>query len=406
MSQNRREFLGKSILGLGALLLSPYAHSLSKSKLVNSEINQSKPWIELSKQAYLHNAIQIQKMANNKPIIAVLKNNAYGLGDTEVAKILDQSPQINCIAIVKDSRALELKKKGVSKPVLLMGDFDSSIAQELVEEGVILNVFSEESADRINDLSKKVNQKILVALYIDTGLGRMGIPYQKTLQIAQIIQKNKNIEIVQTFSTLTTPDDFAKEQIKRFDDTIQQLKKEAISCGTQHLAPSLSLLSLKDSFKDAVRPGILLHGSFPLVGMPQQKKFTLKPTFKLKAPIMRLEKLKAGETIGFSRFYKIEKDEWIATLPIGWADGYYSGAENGAKVMINKKLYPVVNVNASHTNISLGSSTNLKIGEIATLIGPDHEDITPVGFAKLTKGHNYLQINFKESLEKRVYESF
>ena len=128
--------------------------------------------------------------------------------------------------------------------------------------------------------------------------------------------------------------------------------------------------------------------------------------YRLKAPVIRLEKLKAGDTIGFSRFYKIEKDEWIATLPIGWADGYSSGAENGALVLLGGKLHRVVNVNASHTNISLGAETEIKVGDVATLIGPEHFEITPEGFGKLVKGHNYLQINYKESIPKKTYETF
>jgi len=93
-------------------------------------------------------------------------------------------------------------------------------------------------------------------------------------------------------------------------------------------------------------------------------------------------------------------------LPIGWADGYDSGAENGAKVLLGNQLFPVVNVNASHANISLGTTTKVKIGDIATLIGPDAPEITPEGFGKLVKRHNYLQINYKESIPKQVYETF
>ena len=184
------------------------------------------------------------------------------------------------------------------------------------------------------------------------------------------------------------------------------MDRRGIATGIKHLAPSYSMLNIASSHADAVRPGILIHGTYPLGEMHQAKKFKLRTPFKLKAPLIRLEKLKPGDTIGFSRFYTIEEDEWIATLPIGWADGYYSGAENGAKVLVKDELYPVVNVNASHTNLSLGKQTNLKIGEIATLIGPDHDEITPEGFAESTDGHNYLQINYKESIPKRIYESF
>lgn len=366
----------------------------------------SKPWIELSRSAYLHNATQTSKMANGKPVVAVLKNNAYGLGDVQVAKILGRSSHIAAIAVVKDERALAIRKEGISKPILLMGGFDKALANSLVEQEITLSVFSTDSLKKINALSKQSQKAIQVALYIDTGLGRMGIPYQEATKIAKEIAKNDRLSISQTFSTLTTPQDFAKEQIQRFEQICLEMTRKGISTGLKHLAPSSSLLDLPESHQEAVRPGILLHGSFPGAKMQQAEQFPLQVSYRLKAPVIRLEKLKTGDTIGFSRFYKVEQDEWIATLPIGWADGYNSGAENGAMVLLRDKLYRVVNVNASHANISLGAKTKIKVGDIATLIGPERPEITPEGFGKLVKGHNYLQINYKESLSKQVYESF
>lgn len=404
MKQNRRKFISTSLLGLSSLAISPWVLG-QRPRSIESGYG-SKPWIELSKEAYLHNASQISKMAGGRPVVAVLKNNAYGLGDVQVAKILDNSKHIAGIALVKDERTITMRKEGVSKSILLMGDFDSSIAETLVENEITLSVFSKDSFKKIDALAKKTNKAIKVALYIDTGLGRMGIPYQETGRIAEEITKNDKLNIEQTFSTLTTPKDFANEQIHRFEQLTNALKGKGVPIGLTHLAPSFSLLDLPKSHQEAVRPGILLHGSFPLAKMEAAKQFPLKVTYRLKAPVIRLEKLKAGETIGFSRFYKIEKDEWIATLPVGWADGYDSGAENGAFVLLRGKPYRVVNVNASHTNISLGSKTKIKVGDVAALIGPEHPDITPEGFGKLVKGHNYLQINYKESIPKKTYETF
>ena len=404
MDLNRRKFIYKSFAGLTTMAIGPqvYSHNLFRA----NKSYDSKPWIELSKAAYLHNASQISKMVGGKPVIAVLKNNAYGLGDVQVAKILDGSSHIAAIAIVKDERAIAMRDEGVSKPILLMGDFDSAIANTLVEKEITFSVFSKDSFKKINALTKETNKAVKVALYVDTGLGRMGIPYKEAIHIAEEIAKNDKLTITQTFSTLTTPKDFAEEQIQRFENIVNKLNKKGISTGIKHLAPSYSLIDLPKSHQEAVRPGILLHGSFPLADMSEAKQFPLQIPYRLKAPVIRLEKLKAGDTIGFSRFYKIEKDEWIATLPLGWADGYNSGAENGAMVLIGDKLYRVVNVNASHANISLGAKTKVKVGDIATLIGPEQSEITPEGFGKLVKGHNYLQINYKESIPKKTYETF
>ena len=190
------------------------------------------------------------------------------------------------------------------------------------------------------------------------------------------------------------------------DDVVAMLVRTGIGAGVQHLAPSSSLLALPESHRQAVRPGILLHGSFPVAGMREAQTYPLRIPYRLKAPVIRLEKLRAGDTIGFSRFYKVEADEWIATLPIGWADGYDSRAENGAKVLLGGHLCPVVNVNASHVNVSLGPATRVEVGDVAVLCGPDRPELTPEGFGTLVKGHNYLQINYKEAIVKRVHEEF
>ena len=404
MKQNRRQFIQTTAASAALAAISPLAFSQEVARKARDL--QSKPWIELSRSAYLHNASQISKMADGKLVIAVLKNNAYGLGEVEVGQILDKSPHLFGMAVVKDEAALKMRNGGITKPILLMGDFDRSLAKELIRKDITLSVFSKGSLEKLVTVSREAKRPVKVALYIDTGLGRMGIPYQQTEKIAQEIMDNQSLRIVQTFSTLTTPKDFATEQIKRFKDIIGRLNDIEINTGLKHLAPSYSLLDLPSAHMDVVRPGILLHGSFPQAKMKEAQTYPLQVPYRLKAPVIRLEKLKKGDTIGFSRFYKVEKDEWIATLPVGWADGYDSGAENGAKVLLGNMLYSVVNVNASHANISLGSKTEVAVGDVATLIGPERPEITPEGFAKLVDGHNYLQINYKESIQKEIYENF
>jgi len=404
MKQNRRQFINKTLAGLATMSVS--SGILRGNTAFAHDPYESKPWIELSRAAYLHNATQISQMADGKPIVAVLKNNAYGLGEVPVAQLLDQSSHIIGMAVVKDESALAMRSAGIAKPILLMGDFDTELAESLRKQKITLSIYSRESMEKVRQIARDSSPAVQVALYIDTGLGRMGIPYQEAIKIAEEIAGTDNLTITQTFSTLTTPKDFAQVQIDRFKKITKELNKKGIPTGLKHLAPSYSLLDLPASHQEAVRPGILLHGSFPLAQMSEAEKYPLQVSYRLKASVIRLEKLKAGDTIGFSRFYQVEQDEWIATLPIGWADGYDSGAENGAKVLLAGELYPVVNVNSSHANIALGADTKVKVGDVATLIGPEHPEITLEGFGKLVDGHNYLQINYKESIPKQVYETF
>lgn len=407
MKKSRRNFIKNTSLGIIAMSsanLALYAKSTSKSN--STEEIGALPWIELSRKAYLKNIGIISKITDNRSIIAVLKNNAYGLGDIEVATILENSKNVRSYALVKDTRCIALRKNGIKKDILLMGDFSKSLGSQLVKNDVTLSVFSHESFSKIKSLAKNYSKKIKVQLYFDTGLGRMGMPYYKSLRWVKELSEIPNVFIEGAYSTLTTPKDFAIEQINRFRNTISKLNNMGISINLLHIAPSQSALEIEQSHLDCVRPGILLHGTLPLVNMPAYNDIQLAPTFRLRAPVIRVEKLKKGDTIGFSRFYELKQDEWIATLPIGWADGYYSGAENGAKVLIHDSLFDVVNVNASHCNILVGLNKKVNVGDIATLIGTERSEITPEGFSKLANGHNYLQINYKESLPKIIVDEF
>lgn len=402
----RRDFAKKAALagaGIGMWGSISRAPAPSTSPSQHTSVN---PWIELSKHAYWHNAAVISEMAEGRPVLAVLKNNAYGLGDVQVAQILDESPHIAGIALVKEERALAVRASGVTKPILLMADFDERLGADLVDAQVILSVHSYASLHKLRRLAEQVRATIPVELYVDTGLGRMGMPYHQALNWAKEVAAVDGLNIVGTFSTLTTPSDFALEQIERFKVLTAQLQANGIDAGRFHLAPSYSLLDLKVSHMDVVRPGILVHGSFPLANMPEAQQHPLQPTYRLKARVVRVERLRPGDSIGFSRFYTAQSEEWIATVPIGWADGYDSGAENGAKVLVDDTLYPVVNVNASHCNLLIGKEKAVEVGAVATLIGPDRPEITPEGFGRLVDGHNYMQIQYKESLPKYVYNSF
>ena len=404
MKITRRTFLqNASIAGSAMALTSLPVWAPEQSATPTDPGDRVDPWIEISEAAYLNNAREISRMASGKPILAVLKNNAYGLGAAEVGLILDKAPQVEGFAVVKAEKALEMRAAGVRKPILLMAEFAEQDGSDLVRNDITLGVSANQAGARLSSLSKALNRPAKVHLYLDSGLGRMGMPYHRALPWIQDLAHRDEVYIQGTFTTLTTPDDFAREQLERFKTLAQEARSMGIDLGKRHAAPSSSLLRLPASHLDMVRPGILLHGSFPSGTATEREMGDLRPTFRLRARVVRVEQLRAGDTIGFARFYTAEKPTWIGTIPIGWADGYASAAENGAQVLVGDRMYRVVNVNASHCNIELGAEPSVRIGEVATLIGPDHAAITPQGFADDIKGHTYLQINYKESIPKFVY---
>ncbi len=333
--------------------------------------------------------------------MAVVKNNAYGLGVIEVASLLDGLPEIWGLALVRAEDAFAVRQAGVRCPILLMAGFSESEGEELVRSNVTLSVFDDDDPAKIRRLADRLGRKIGVHLYVDTGLGRMGRLHSRVFPWLDQLMEWARLK--GAFTMLTSDDDFAREQVSLFRRLKTGLIERGIEPGLFHAASSAPALHQPESHFDAVRPGILLHGSLPGGGPGEAALIDLKLTFRLRARIVRLERLPAGSTIGFSRFYPIKEPTWIATVPIGWGDGYPSAAENGALALGGSgRMFKVVNVNSNHTNLLVGDEKVAAVGDVVTLMGPDAAKITPEGMAQRIGGHNYVQIDFKDYIPKFV----
>ena len=358
------------------------------------------PWIELLSSSYHLNAAAISKRAGGRPVIAVLKNNAYGLGVIEVASILEQADTVWAFALVQSDDALALRAAGIRKPIILMGRHATSEGEALARAAVTLSAFDDDDPTRLRRLAQGLGQPVGVHLYVDTGLGRMGRSYTRLSTWLDELVKSARVE--GAFTMLTSDATFDAEQLRRFGQVRAALAQRGVSGGLYHAASSAPVLHNPASHLDAVRPGILLHGSLPGAAPDEARLIDVEVTYRLRARIVRLERLPAGTTLGFSRFYKIDSPTWIATLPTGWGDGYPSAAENGAVVLARGRRFEVVNVNSNHTNVLVGPEKVLEVGDLVTLVGPDDEAMTPAGLAARIESHNYRQIDYKGYLPKFI----
>ena len=351
------------------------------------------PWIELLPSAYHHNVAAISKRAGNRPVIAVLKNNAYGLGVVETASILESADAVWGFALVQGQDALALRAAGTRKPILLMARHATSEGEALARAGVVLSAYDDDDPERLRRLAKALDRPARVHLYVDTGLGRMGRVHTRRGAWLDALSESARVE--GAFTMLTSDARFAQEQLRRFAEVRSALARRGLAGGLFHAASSAPILHHPESHLDAVRPGILLHGSPPGASPDESSLIELEVAFRLRARVVRLERLPAGTTLGFSRFYEIDAPTWIATVPTGWGDGYPSAAENGAVVLANGRQLEVVNVNGNHTNILVGPEKVLEIGDVVTLVGPDDAAVTPEGLAGRIGSHNYRQIDLK-----------
>jgi alanine racemase len=324
------------------------------------------PWIEIHAANLAHNVTQVSQRAGGRPILAVVKNNAYGLGLTQAAKLLEPLAPIHGFAVVKMQEAITLRDAGVKKPVLLMGPVGESNLDEIVARGISPMVYTD-LGDALDRVSAKYQRAIGLHVCVDTGIGRVGVPISRaTPLIAELARKSVRFDgIMMTFSEDPALD---AEQKKRFELLCSTLQKGGLSLGHRHAASSFGLFEHPDAFYDMVRPGMALYGVYSERRFLLQSHMQLLPAMALRAPVAYVKQLRAGESAGYSRAYIAKEDVWIATLPVGHADGWPRVAAKGARVRIGANRYPVIaSVSASHTIVEIGREPRVKIGDVATL---------------------------------------
>ena len=377
MKVNRRTFLGA--VATTALSASLPVKLEGKIKNINfTKDDRYDPWIEIDPEALKFNVKQLHDLSGKSPILAVVKNNAYGLGLENTAKILDELPEIVGFADLKTDDCLSLRKSGIKKPILMMGMTTEEALYDLVQNDIQPGIYQKDSRKMLEAATKKLGKSIKVHLYIDTGMSRMGIPYHDALPWISDISASKTITVVGSFMSFTEDPDFDKEQLNRF----LQLAKNATSAGANmgklHAASSNGIYHLPEARLDMVRPGIGIYGAYPTYPGMEKKIKPLKVAYRLCARVVRVEKMRKGDSVSYGRNFIADKPTWIATLPVGHADGYLRKAVMGAKIMIGDKLYPVIGaVSASHTIVEVGSEKSVNIGDKAILVGPDHPEINP-----------------------------
>lgn len=342
------------------------------------------PWLEVDPAALRYNVSVVSRLAGGRPIMAVIKNNAYGLGLTTVAAVLEELPEIMGFAVVKTDAAVTLRDAGIRKPVLLMGVFSDADGPELVARDVDLILGTDDSGERVARAARRAGRPARVHVYLDTGMSRMGIPYHRALPWLEEMAP-LGLDIRSTFMGFTEEPEFDREQLRRFNEVTGAAKERGFQLGALHAASSNGVYHLPDAHLDLVRPGIAIFGAYPSDADSEHAIAELHPAVRLRARVVRVERLRAGDSVSYGRQYTAERATWIATLPVGHTDGYPRQAVNGAKVLINGALYPAIGaVSASHTIIELGDEPSVSIGDVATLVGPDDPAIHPNALAAAT----------------------
>ena len=350
------------------------------------------------------NLIEIKsKLASDEKLMCVVKANAYGHGAVEVAKVCQNSADYLGVATAYEG--VELRRNGLSLPILILGNTPPCDYQKLIDYDLHATVFSSQSANLLNNYCKNKNVQAKVHIAVDSGMGRIGfLPDEKNLARETFCLNNLCVDGIFThFACVDNEkDDYTDLQKDRFDDFLDYLKKSGIELPLVHACNSAGILYGKGNYSMS-RAGIVLYGLDPSStagGSP-----SLLPILSWHTSAIHIKKLKKGEGVSYGRTYVAEQDRIIATLPIGYADGYPRILSNKFYVLIRGKRAPIVGrVCMDQMMVDVSDIEGISLYDDVVLIGEQEGDkISAEEMANCAGTINYELVCSISQRVKRIY---
>lgn len=308
-------------------------------------INLDRVVAEVDLDAIKHNYRQIRKrVAPGSEIIPVVKADAYGHGAVEVSRaLMECSASRFAVGIVEE--AIELRQAGISVPILVLGHTPEKHLEDIVKHDITQTVFTYEMAANLSKWAVSCGRKARIHVKIDTGMGRIGLfPDREAAECIRAISRLANIEITAMYTHLSSADEndknFTLNQIKKLVEFRKDLEEENIHIPGIHAANSACILDIEEGFLDFVRPGLLLYGLYP-ANENAKSKIHLKPAMSLKSRIVFVKEMEAGMPVSYGRKFYTARKSRIATIPIGYADGYSRAFSPGGRVIVRDSFAPI-----------------------------------------------------------------
>lgn len=308
--------------------------------------------------------------------MAVVKANAYGHGAVECSLRLE-AEGVDWFGVALPEEGVDLRRAGVTIPILCLGSFWPGQERLLIEHGLTSVIYDLDGADRLADYVKAYGFAVDVHIKIDTGMGRVGIPYQDARVLADAIAHNQHLRVtgmMTHFAAAENPDeiDFTELQIDRFERACGEFRAAGHEPELIDLANSPGAITHPASRGNMVRLGGALYGLLEDILPPGTRGPELKPVLSLISRIAYLRTVLAGESLGYWRTFYTKRDSLIGLLPIGYADGYPRGLSNTGKAVVNGQIVPIVgSISMDWTLLDLTDVPGVKNGDEVILIGPE-----------------------------------
>ena len=340
-------------------------------------------WIEVDLKKLKRNYQRIKSIAGkNTKIIATVKQSAYGHGLIAVAEELSKLG-VDFFGVGSLEEAISLRESGFKEPILVLSAVLNKFSDYFLRYNVIPTVVDLKFAKELDRRAKKKGKKVAVHVKIDTGMGRLGPYYKEAHNFIRSLSELKNIELQGIFTHFPVADtdcEFTTYQIDIFNRFISKLKEEGIVFQYQHCANSLGTVNYPHSHFNMVRPGLILYGIKPA----QNIDFSAEPILALKSKVIFIKKVKKGMGVSYGRTFIASKPTRIATVAVGYADGYPWSLSGRARVIIKDSFFNLAGrVCMDHIMVDLGKRDDIKVGDEVVLLGSKGKlKITPQDLAE------------------------
>lgn len=346
-------------------------------------------WAEIDLDALDYNIQNIRsKMQDGQKVMGVVKADAYGHGDGFVSRKL-QEAGFDWFGVSNIEEAMSLRTEGIIKPILVLGYTPVECVKIMAEQKITQALIGKEYCDALQAAAEKAGVVVEGHIKLDTGMTRIGFQtddenFAESLQDIVAVSKMPNIHITGIFTHHAVADAyqgdnpaFTDMQFTHFMKMIDALQAENVDVGLRHCANSATIISYPEKQLDMCRCGIITYGMLP--SDECEGRIDLKPLMTLKTTIGLVKKVKAGAQLSYGRTYTAKTDRVIATVPIGYADGYSRNLSNEAKMLVHGKLVPVVGrVCMDQTMLDVTDVPDVKMGDEVIVFGRQGDAVLPV----------------------------
>jgi alanine racemase len=375
------------------------------------------PVAEISLSAIGQNLQAVRKIVRNRPVIAVVKADAYGHGAVEVSKRLLKEG-VSCLAVAYINEAVELRDAGIVTPIIVL--FDTEDVKSIFDFNLMPVIYDMNNVLSLSKEAKKRRISLKVHVKVDTGMGRMGLHGNNIIRDIMKISDMHGLEITGLLSHFSEADladrTFAKNQLERFNEIREAISEKLKTRIFSHMANSAAILSFREAYLDAVRPGLMLYGYFPVKSKEQRAKsreseknklqaINIIPAMSIKTRVLSIRNVPAGTPISYGRTFITKRPSRIGVIPLGYADGYNRLFSNNADMLVKGKRVPVIGrVCMDLTMTDLTDVKGVKEDDEVVIIGRQgDESITAEELAFRTNTIPYEILTTLGSRSRRTY---